>query len=116
MSKSRSFSIKTKESEIERFAEYFNALSHPHRLKIFLRLASRCGPKGCSTEFETHACVSDVGKGLGIAPSTLSHHIKELKRVGLVHVERAGQSIGCSVEPNVLKDLESFFGKMGNCT
>lgn len=102
--------------EVDRFANYFNALSHPHRLKIFLKLAGRCKAKGeCSSEFETHACVSDAGKGLGIAPSTLSHHIKELRRVGLVHVERSGQSIGCWVEVDTIRELKEFFAEAGSC-
>lgn len=55
------------------------------------------------------ACVGDLGKDLQIAPSTVSHHIKELHRAGLITTERCGQSIRCRVEPEVLKELGDFF-------
>lgn len=116
MSKSRNKKTnKISDSQTEKFADYFNALSHPHRLKIFMKLATHCKDKNCKTEDGVKSCVSDVGRGLDIAASTLSHHIKELKRVGLVHVERKGQSIGCWVESETIKEIESFFADIGSC-
>lgn len=105
----------TSVAQVEKFSDYFNALSHPHRLKIFLNLASRCSEKSCSTDSKVSACISDVGMGLDIAPSTLSHHIKELKRVGLVHVERKGQAIGCWVESETIKEIKNFFSNIQSC-
>jgi ArsR family transcriptional regulator len=46
---------------------------------------------------------------LGIVPSTVSHHIKELRRAGLIRMERRGQKIECWVDPEVLKELAGFF-------
>jgi ArsR family transcriptional regulator len=44
-----------------------------------MRLASCCLPGGtCNTETEMYECVGKLGKDLGIAPSTISHHIKTL--------------------------------------
>lgn len=97
---------------LNRFSDYFNALSHPHRLQIFLKLASHCRGKNCKTESGVGACVSDVGEGLNIAPSTLSHHIKELKRVGLIHVQRHGQQVGCWIEKDTIKELSDFFKEL----
>lgn len=117
MSKSRNNkkTSQSLESQTKKFAEYFNALSHPHRLRIFLKLATQCKGKVCKTDVDVKSCVSDVGKGLNIAPSTLSHHVKELKRVGLIHVERNGQSIGCWVETRTLKEIETFFSDIQSC-
>lgn len=80
--------------EIIRFAEIFKALSNPHRLNIFLRLATCC-PLGtkCSPEAVERRCVGDLGRGLGIDPTTVSHHLKELRRSGLLRMERCGKSI-----------------------
>lgn len=54
-------------------------------------------------------CVGELGKDLGIAPSTVSHHIKELYRAGLIKMERRGQNVECSVNPEMLSALALFF-------
>lgn len=88
----------------------FKALSNPNRLSIFLRLVSRCGSgAGCATDTEARACVGELGRDLGVVPSTVSHHIKELRRAGLIRMERRGQSIECCIEPDALKALRRFF-------
>ncbi|MEE9421094.1 MAG: metalloregulator ArsR/SmtB family transcription factor [Desulfatiglandaceae bacterium] len=99
---------------IERFAEIFKALSNPNRLRIFLRLISCCQPGTVTTikdnvEPEGCACVGELGQDLGIVPSTISHHIKELRRAGLIRMERRGQKIDCSIDPEALAALRGFF-------
>lgn len=91
---------------LERFAEIFKALSNPNRLAIFLRLISRC-PPGTSCEFddEIRECVGDVGQDLGIARTTVSHHVKELRRAGLLRVERRGRKIECWVDGETVLSL-----------
>ena len=59
-------------------------------------------------------CVGALGKDLGIAPSTVSHHIKELYRVGLIKMKRRGQTIECQVNPEVLNALSVFFDQLSN--
>ena len=93
-----------------KLAEAFKALSNPNRLKIFLQLMNCCEPGTvCSTEDVTKSCVGDLGDGLDIAASTLSHHIKELNRAGLIQMERRGQNIDCWVDPGTVKELNQFF-------
>ena len=93
-----------------RLAEAFKALSNPNRLKIFLQLMNCCKPGTvCSAEDVTKSCVGDLGDGLGIAASTLSHHIKELNRAGLIQMERRGQNVDCWVDPHTVKELNQFF-------
>jgi len=101
---------------IEKFAEMFKALSNPNRLKIFLRLVSCCIPKvvtdiGTSPDSENCACIGELGKDLNIVPSTISHHIKELRQAGLIHMERRGQKIECWIDPETLNALKRFFSK-----
>ena len=102
------------DKEIQKFAEIFKALSNPNRLKIFLRLISCCQPGALtaikeSVEPEACACVGDLGQDLGIVPSTISHHIKELRQAGLIRMERNGQKIECSMDPEALTALRGFF-------
>jgi ArsR family transcriptional regulator len=88
----------------------FKALSNPNRLKIFMRLLNCCPPgTACDIEMAQKFCVGDLGDDLDIAPSTLSHHIKELSQAGLVQLERRGQNIDCSVVPERVVALRQFF-------
>ena len=102
--------------DIEKFADMFKALSNPHRLKIFLRLVSCCQPGTVTriddrfgAEAEGCACVGELGQDLGIVPSTISHHIKELRQAGLIRMERRGQKIECWVDPDTISALKGFF-------
>ena len=61
------------------------------------------------------ACVGDLAEGLDLAPSTVSHHIKELNSAGLIQTERAGQNVECWVDPNVLQGLSKFFREAECC-
>jgi len=54
-------------------------------------------------------CVGDLAQELDIAPSTVSHHLKELTHAGLIATERCGREIRCWVEPDVLRELGGFF-------
>jgi ArsR family transcriptional regulator len=95
---------------IEKFSKVFKALSNPNRLKIFLRLVSCCVPGTVwSLEAKDVTCVGDVAKDLEIVPSTVSHHIKELREAGVIKMKRSGQRIECWIDPEVLKELEGFF-------
>lgn len=100
--------------EIEKFAGMFKALSNPQRLKIFMKLARCCAPVDCCIIDEKGAqqCVGDLGGDLGIAPSTVSHHIKELRLAGLVNIQRNGQKIECWTSREILDQLSGFFDRV----
>jgi ArsR family transcriptional regulator len=97
-------------ADAERLSHAFKALSNPHRLSIFIRLAACCPPGGtCNADADIRECVGVVGKNLGLAPSTISHHIKELHRAGLIKMKRRGQTVECWVDPETLDSLATFF-------
>ena len=90
------------------YADLFRALANPHRLTIFLNLASCCRPgEACGPE--ARSCVGELGGDSGLAPSTVSHHLKELRRAGLIHMQRSGQNVECWVAPETLEALSAFF-------
>jgi ArsR family transcriptional regulator, arsenate/arsenite/antimonite-responsive transcriptional repressor len=92
--------------KLMRYAEAFTALSNPNRLAIFLHLVSCCPPgTSCSFDEEMRKCVGDLGRGLGIAQSTISHHVKELRRAGLIHVQKQGRYSQCWVDGETVQVL-----------
>jgi DNA-binding transcriptional ArsR family regulator len=92
-----------------KFTAFFRALSHPHRLAIFLRLAKCCEHRGCDARDCARLCVGELGRGLGIGAPTVSHHLKELTRAGLIRTSKRGQSTMCWVAESTLDDLAQFF-------
>lgn len=65
-------------------AQALAALGHETRLEIF-RLLVRAGKDGL--------IVGEIGQHLGMAPSTLAHHLGALVGAGLVTQERQGRQI-----------------------
>jgi DNA-binding transcriptional ArsR family regulator len=60
------------------------ALAQETRLDIF-RLLVECGPAGLSA--------GRIAARLGLAPATLSFHLKELRQAGLAQARRDGRSL-----------------------
>ena len=91
----------------DRQARMFKALGNPHRLALFLRLAADCRrpPRGPALK----AYVGDLAETLDLAPSTVSHHLKELREAGLIRTERDGQNVCCWVDPAVPDALADLF-------
>lgn len=99
-------------NRLEEIASLLKALSNPNRLAIFEELCSCCVPgTECSLDEIGEYCVGDIGAKLNIAPSTLSHHLKELKHVGLIQTTRRGKRIDCRVDPEKLRLLHEYFGQ-----
>ncbi|MGM0595233.1 MAG: ArsR/SmtB family transcription factor [Pseudomonadota bacterium] len=89
-------------------ADMFKALGNPHRLALFRRMFECCVP-GTACPVEGELSVSELAQGLAIAPSTLSHHLKELNRAGLVTMERRGKRVFCRVAPEAVETLRELF-------
>ena len=92
--------------EISELAAVFKALSDPNRLAILQMLRERCGD-GCEVDAEG-STVSEVASCCDVGLSTVSHHLKELRRAGLVDCVRRGQRVCCTPNPEALKAVEAF--------
>ena len=96
--------------DIQKQADMFKALGNPHRLAIFQRLTTCCVPGTvCEMDDAMSFTVGEIGEELEIAPSTISHHLKELFRAGLIETRRNGKNIDCWIEPKILEQLSGFF-------
>ena len=68
--------------EAERLAAIFKALGDPTRVKLVSLIA-------VSEEHE--ACICELVKAVGLAQSTVSHHMRQLADTGLVQREQRGK-------------------------
>jgi ArsR family transcriptional regulator len=101
---------KARTARIDDLARALKALANPHRLAILRRLVGCCAPGTvCRGEARRLPCVGELGRDLGIVPSTVSHHLKELRAAGLVNMTRCGQNIECSVDAEAVERLAEFF-------
>ena len=65
-------------------AALLSALGHEVRLRIF-RLLVRAGEDGL--------IIGEIGRHVGLPPSTLAHHLGALVQAGLIIQERAGREV-----------------------
>ena len=84
---------------IVRYAEMFAALGTESRLRI-LRLLLAAHPDGM--------IAGAVQDELGIAASTLSHHLERLRIEGLITVRREGTFLWYAASTHVLEELLGF--------
>ncbi len=89
-------------------AEIAKALSHPARIKI-LKILN-----------DLDSCmVGSIVDLLPLSQSTVSQHLKELKRVGLIRGEIEGPKICYCTNPKVLekakKELNKLFSQVCKC-
>ena len=93
---------------LEDLARLFKALSDPNRLAILQHLRECCGPGCCVADDEAGENVGEIAKRFDIALSTVSHHIKELRNVGLVSCTRQGKWVRCTINQEALDRIEAF--------
>lgn len=77
-------------------------LGNTHRLAVF-RFLVRAGHEG--------ATVGEIQKSLAIPPSTLSHHLARMARVGLITQEKRSRTIYCRPDFGHLDELMTFLSK-----
>jgi ArsR family transcriptional regulator, arsenate/arsenite/antimonite-responsive transcriptional repressor len=82
-------------------AEIAKALSHPARIRI-LKILN-----------DLDSCmVGSIVDLLPLSQSTVSQHLKELKRVGLIRGEIEGPKICYCINPKILEKAKKEFNKL----
>lgn len=82
----------------------FSALSQPARLETLKRLV-RAGPSG--------EAAGAIAAALGAPAPTMSFHLKELERAGLIRSRKSGRSVIYSADYGGIRTLVDFL--MADC-
>ncbi|QNB06733.1 helix-turn-helix transcriptional regulator [Herbaspirillum frisingense] len=75
-----------------------SALTSPRRLQILKDVGAASGPYACTA----------ISQSLQISAATLSYHIKELERAGLVEVIRDGKFMLLTLKREVLRAYAGY--------
>jgi DNA-binding transcriptional ArsR family regulator len=80
-------------------AACLEALGNPLRLSVY-RILVRAGHEGLA--------VGQIQARVGLAGSTLSHHLAALARVGVIRRQRVGSSLICTADYAVMRRLIGY--------
>lgn len=80
--------------------DFLRAIADPNRLKIL------CILQGGSK------CVCEIVLAVGISDKLASHHLKQLKSIGLLTEERRGNFIYYGLDRKTIKDYKLIFNKI----
>lgn len=81
-------------------AAVFKALCDPTRLAVFNCI--RCGDDG------NEVAVCRIRCQVPCAPSTLTHHLNELRAAGMITTEKRGRIVYCRVRTDALARIGAF--------
>jgi ArsR family transcriptional regulator len=68
------------------------ALAEPRRVEFLRQIGEARAPLACQALIEAHT----------VSPATVSHHIRELERAGLVRCIREGREMSVAIERGAL--------------
>ncbi|HAF30687.1 MAG TPA: ArsR family transcriptional regulator [Bacteroidales bacterium] len=85
------------DDDLQRLAEIARVMSHPARLAI-LRYLAKC-----------NTCISgDISNEIPLSRTTVSQHLQELKKVGLIHGEIDGLKVNYCLCADCIKDAKTL--------
>lgn len=93
-------------------AQIFTALGGETRVQLLLALQAKAltCPDPAHCDLSERCCdVSELADASGLAMSTVSYHLKELRRAGLIQTQRRGKHIYCSINEATAAQLAQFF-------
>lgn len=88
------------DDKLQELALFAKVISHPARLAILKFLA------------ESKTCISgDISDQLPLSRTTVSQHLKELKKIGVIHGEVEGLKINYCLCGSTIKKFKSLFNE-----
>lgn len=95
-------------------SQTFKALGHPHRLAIVRRLLEQAlscceadRPSDCALD-PTCCNFGELADELDVGKATVSHHLKELERAGLIERLREGRRVYLRANLDRMETLRRF--------
>ena len=87
-----------------KLANIMKALSNPNRLELYLEIA-----KKNQASFQTggECFVSEIINSFDIGAPTISHHLKELTKAGLISTERRGKYLVATVNVKAIDEVSA---------
>ncbi|MFD0558035.1 ArsR family transcriptional regulator [Stackebrandtia endophytica] len=85
-------------------ATVFKALGDPIRLRLLSMIAAHAGGE---------VCVCDLTAPFDLSGPTISHHLKVLRKAGLIDCQRRGTWVYYWVIPSRLRQLSAFLEPPG---
>ena len=95
----KSSAVQLSETEIERISQ---ALAAPRRYQLLRDIGAADDQCACTTLLEMH----------DISAATLSHHLKELERAGLIYYHRDGKFKSMSLRRDVVQAYAERLAKI----
>lgn len=91
----------------------FSALASRTRLGLLEELRTRrlecVDPDRC--DLSERCCnVGELAEALGVTQPTVSHHLKELRRAGLITTQKDGRTLYCTIREPAFEELSDFLG------
>ena len=93
-------------------AQLFSMLANETRIRLLEILKNKelsCHNLNLCDISDRCCNVTELAEELGIAMSTTSYNIKELRRCGIISIQRRGRKIYCSINERVVKQIIDFF-------
>jgi len=98
-----------KRVKMQETMEFLRGLTDESRLDIYIFL-QHSGPQNGKMPSYT---VSEIAERFNISMSTVSHHLQELKRVGIVSVERRGKERYYQIDlDHMIERLGQLYGRL----
>jgi ArsR family transcriptional regulator, arsenate/arsenite/antimonite-responsive transcriptional repressor len=89
---------------VNKVIDALGALAHEHRLAIFRLLVQR-GPEGLAA--------GHIAERVGLVPSSLTFHLQNLRRAGLINQQRESRQLIYSADFDAMNGLVAYLTE--NC-
>ena len=87
-----------------KLAKIMKALSNANRLELYLEISRK---NQASFQTGSECFVTDIINSLDIGAPTISHHLKELTKAGLISTERRGKFLVATVNAKVIDEVNA---------